>query len=251
MIKSRWIQRIGGGRLERMGIDIISRINFILLGGHKDKETVKLLKQVRRERQSLVTGFEAFIVHSMAKATRKLPGDIAEVGVFQGSTARLICDVKGDTKFRLFDTFEGLPKSSKEDNDVHREHQYTCSLDSVKGYLEGFSNLSFHKGYFPASAEEVPDADYSFVHLDVDLYNSTLDSLDYFYSRMVPGGILLSHDYSMLAGVKQAFTEFFDDKPEEVIELPTTQCMIVKLSPQSAVRDDPDRNENSLAASVL
>jgi hypothetical protein len=29
--------------------------------------------------------------------------------------------------------------------------------------------------------------------------------------------------------VEQAFDEFFADKPESVIELPSTQCMVVKL----------------------
>lgn len=70
---------------------------------------------------------------------------------------------------------------------------------------------------------------YSFCHFDVDLYEGTLACLRYFYDRMLPGGIMLSHDYGLLAGVEAAFTEFFADKPERVIELPTTQCMVVKL----------------------
>jgi hypothetical protein len=46
---------------------------------------------------------------------------------------------------------------------------------------------------------------------------------------MTPGGVILSHDYSILAGVKQAFEEFLADKPERPIELPSTQCMLIKL----------------------
>ena len=51
---------------------------------------------------------------------------------------------------------------------------------------------------------------------------------------MVPGGIMLSHDYSLLTGVEQAIDEFLQDKPEELIEMPTTQCMIVKQAPTAA-----------------
>ena len=47
-------------------------------------------------------------------------------------------------------------------------------------------------------------------------------------SRMVSGGIMLSHDYSLLRGVKQAFDEFVTEIPEGLIEFPSTQCMIVK-----------------------
>ena len=53
--------------------------------------------------------------------------------------------------------------------------------------------------------------------------------LEYFYPRMIPGGVMISHDYGLLAGVEQAFHEFFADKPEEIIDQPTTQCMIIKL----------------------
>ena len=53
--------------------------------------------------------------------------------------------------------------------------------------------------------------------------------MEFFYPRMVPGGVMLTHDYSLLGGVKKAFDEFFADKPEGIIELPTTQCMVVKL----------------------
>ena len=129
----------------------------------------------------------------------------------------------------MFDTFEGLPSSTAEDGAVHRENQYACSLESVQNYLKEFDNLSFHKGRFPESTEGVEEARYSFVHFDVDLYESTLACLEYFYPRMVPGGIMLSHDYSILAGVEQACQEFVADKQEELIELTTTQCMLIKL----------------------
>ena len=34
---------------------------------------------------------------------------------------------------------------------------------------------------------------------------------------------------SILAGVKAAFQEFLADKPEPLVELPSTQCMVIKL----------------------
>jgi hypothetical protein len=66
--------------------------------------------------------------------------------------------------------------------------------------------------------------------LDVDLYESTKQCIEYFWPRLVPGGVLISHDYSILHGVKQAFTEFTAEIQEQVIELPTTQCMLIKHS---------------------
>jgi hypothetical protein len=112
---------------------------------------------------------------------------------------------------------------------VHRPHQYACSLESVRSYLAAYPGVSYYKGCFPDTAGPVAELRFSFVHFDVDLYEGTRACLEFFYPRMIPGGIMLSHDYSILRGVRQAFQEFMADKPEGLIDLPTTQCMCVKL----------------------
>ena len=81
---------------------------------------------------------------------------------------------------------------------------------------------------FPDTATPVADEMFSLVHLDVDLYRSTLACLQFFYPRMVQGGVILSHDYTYGEGVRRAFTEFFEDRRELVLELTNSQCIIVK-----------------------
>jgi hypothetical protein len=231
MLKYRFIQRWGGGSIERLGIGAISAFQLWQMSEHKDPRVVRLIRRIRRERRSLQSAFENYLVYSLAKTQSALAGDMAEVGVYEGATARLICEAKGDRTLHLFDTFCGLPPDSEADDGVHRLHQYACSRRSVEAYLTDFPHVEFHEGRFPASAQELPERRYSFVHLDVDLYESTRDCLIYFYPRMAPGGMIVSHDYSMLAGVKRAVDEFFAGKPERVIEQPTTQCVIVKQEP--------------------
>lgn len=228
-MKSKWFQSLGGGGMESFGLRLWSRLQFTALRGRKDRKSVDLLWKVHQDRRSLLSAFEAYLVYSIARAQANRPGDFAEVGVYKGASAKLMCEAKGDKVLRLFDTYEGLPPQSANDPGVHREHQYSCSLESVQEYLKGYSNLEYYKGIFPDSAKGVKEAQYAFAHFDVDLYEGTLGCLQYFYPRMIPGGIMLSHDYGMLSGVEKAFTEFFADKPEQVIEQPTTQCMVVKL----------------------
>ena len=228
-LKSRMIQRLGGGRLERLLIGTVSRIELMVLGTHKEPGPLRLIRQVRRERKSLLTANESFILYSLARSLARRPGQMAEVGVFEGASARILCELKGDKTLHLFDTFEGLPQSTGADGDVHRKRQYECTVASVQKYLQAYDHVVFHKGRFPESTHDVEPASYCFVHLDVDLYESTLDALKYFYPKMAPGGILISHDYSVLRGVRQAFDEFLADKPKQVIELPTTQCMFIRL----------------------
>jgi O-methyltransferase len=231
-LQTPFIQSFGGGLLERILIRIASWIEMRALGGHKDKETLRQIRKTRRERKWLLTANEAFMVHSIARAQSQQPGAIAEIGVFEGGSARMICEAKGDVALHLFDTFEGLPEASEHDATAHnnKANLYACSLESVKKYLQPYPNVSFYKGFFPDSAAQLPeDETFSFAHFDVDLYESTLACLEYFYPKMITGGIILSHDYSILTGVRKAFTEFLDDKPESLIELSTTQCFVVKI----------------------
>ena len=227
-----FIQSFGGGLLERTLIRFAAWVEMHSLRGHKDRKTLRIIRKTRRERKWLLTANEAFLVYSIALAQSRRPGAMAEVGVFEGGSAKMICEAKGDVTLHLFDTFEGLPPATKHDATVHRNkaNLYACSLESVTQYLRQYPNLFLHKGRFPDSATQISeDEAFSFVHFDVDLYESTLGCLEYFYPKMIPGGIMVSHDYSILAGVQKAFTEFLDDKPETLIELPSTQCLVVKM----------------------
>jgi len=102
-------------------------------------------------------------------------------------------------------------------------------MEDVRKYVGGLQT-HFYRGLFPSTAGPVESKKFSFVHLDVDLYESTRDSLKFFYPRLSPGGILISHDFVSSDGVDAAFREFFADKPEPVIELTGYQCMFVKLA---------------------
>jgi len=136
--------------------------------------------------------------------------------------------IRARTTDHVYDTFEGLPKPGEQDRQF-AEGQYETNFDEVKNYLSGL-RVSFHKGVFPESAEGMKDARFSFVHLDVDLYKSTYEALEFFYPRMATGGILISHDYVSSQRVTQSFADFFKDKPETPIELIGYQAMFVKLT---------------------
>ena len=235
MLKSKWIQRLAGGRLERIANSVLSSAQMRFLRMHKDPEILRDIRNLRKKLAAPLAN-EAFLLRSLATSLNQLPGDFAEVGCFQGGSAAAICQGKADKRMHLFDTFEGIPKGREEYGEQFKENLYACSLEKVKQNLSEFSNLKFHKGVFPASIvgmSEVEDARFSFVNIDVDLYEGTLACLQFFYPRMTTGGILISHDY-MLAGVRAAFDEFMADKPEQIIDLPTTQCMFVKLNGAAA-----------------
>lgn len=221
---------IAASRVVRtLSIGLLARLELAFLSGHKDADVLSVIRTARRGRESLLSGNEAFTVFSLARAQAGLDGDMAEVGVYQGVSARLISLASGGIPLHLFDTFDGLPDVDAAEYDRMRKGHYAASLPSVQDFMADRPRITFNKGMFPGTAGPVEDRRFSFVHLDVDLRSGTLACLEFFYPRMVPGGVILTHDYSYLDGVRAAYAEFLADRPERPIELPSSQAMLVKL----------------------
>ncbi len=177
---------------------------------------------------------ERYNLHALVKATSHLPGALAEAGVYRGGSAKLICRMKGDADLYLFDTFEGMPQVNVATDGAFSAGDFSdTGYDDVVAYLAEFPKVHFFKGFFPQSAlgKEPERQQYRFVHLDLDIFESTSQALAFFYPRMVPGGIILSHDYGQASapGVKKAFREFFLGKSEAIIPLWDTHCAVVKM----------------------
>lgn len=194
---------------------------------YADLKIVSFINELRIRRDLLLTFTESVQLYELAKSTVKLKGDFAEVGTYKGGSSKIIASVKGDKKLHLFDTFEGLPKTSGKDK-YFDKGEYYASLEDVKNFLKEYKRVYFYKGIFPNTAQKLINPKFSFVHLDVDLYKSTKESLEYFYPKMVKGGVIISHDYPSSVGVKRAFDEFMKNIPEIVVKLSGNQGLLVK-----------------------
>lgn len=191
-------------------------------------ELFELLKTIKNETELLLQDNESYQIFMAVKNTIKVPGDIAEVGCYKGGSSKIICEAKGNKKFYTFDTFEGLPELDKVDIKYFEKGMYLASFEEVKNYLKDYPNVYVYKGIFPSNADSIKDKRFSFVHLDLDLYKATKESLEFFYPRMNKGGVIISHDYLYAKGVRKAFDDFFKNKSEPIIEMSGTQCLIVK-----------------------
>ena len=121
-VRRRWMkyetaQRIVGNSkiLCRITVGLFAQLELLILGGHKDPAILKTIRRCRRQSESLLTGNEAFFLYSVAHAQSFLDCAMAEVGVFQGSSARIICEAKRERPLHLFDTFSGLPQPGERD----------------------------------------------------------------------------------------------------------------------------------------
>jgi hypothetical protein len=170
------------------------------------------------------TPLECVELFQMVSACEKISGDMAEAGVYRGATAALMLSAS-KKRLHLFDTFQGLPDS---ENQFEKGEWAGSESDVRKNLANWIDRVELHSGIFPASTAGLDKLRFSFVHLDLDLYESTRAALEWFWPRLAVGGMLLSHDYPLSDGVVRAFHEFFDSRPESILPLSGNQCLTIK-----------------------
>jgi hypothetical protein len=210
---------------------LLHQFQFVLLSWYRKPADMQMLRKIYRERRPLLQPLESFNILDLARAQALLDGDMAEVGVYQGSSARLICSAKGSRSFWGFDTFTGLADVSEKDTHqgvrFFRPGHFRSDYDSTLKYLDEFQNVQLVKGYFPQSAGAAVERKFSFVHLDVDTYSSTLASMRFFWPRLVEGGLMMTHD-SHADGVAQAIAEFTAESGARAISSACSQVIVLK-----------------------
>ncbi len=191
----------------------------------------ELMRQITE--YTLIDKVRCFMIYQYARQVATLSGDVAEVGVYRGGTARLLAKTfeEKNKTVHLFDTFSGMP-STNPSKDLHKEGDLNdTSLERVETYLYDCKNVCFYPGLFPTTSKPIENILFCLVHIDVDIYKSIADSCKFFYPRLEIGGIMVFDDYGSFScpGVKLAVDEFFSDKPENPCYLPTGQCIVIRL----------------------
>jgi len=164
---------------------------------------------------------------NIARVIREqVPGDMAEIGVYRGNTARILAEAAraSGRRLYLFDTFSGFHARDLRGVDEAGVpgHFGDTSLEKVKAFV-GTHGVEYIVGHFPDSlAQQLLPQQFSIVHLDCDLHDPMLAGLTFFYPRLSPGALLILHDYSSghWSGACQAIDAFMADKPERLVLMP-------------------------------
>ncbi len=174
-----------------------------------DQRFMRIRSSIRG--MSLVDDERCYLLYQLAKRALDLRGAAAEIGVYKGGTARLLTEVFGkDKKLYLYDTFEGMPECSDKDNYCTKGMFSDTSLDAVRAFVGSAGDVEIYKGLFPQSIPPNAEELYAFVHVDVDIYQSVKDCVDYFWPRMVPGAVMVFDDYGFptCLGARRAVDEY-------------------------------------------
>ncbi|MGR9105936.1 MAG: TylF/MycF/NovP-related O-methyltransferase [Gammaproteobacteria bacterium] len=167
-----------------------------------------------------------WMLHQLLRMVADIPGDTAECGVYKGAGSYLICLANRENqKFArthyIFDSFEGLSEPLDCDGGHWKQGDLSSPLESLQNGLSDFQAFSIHKGWIPSRFQDIEARSFCFVHIDVDLFRPTLDSIEFFYPRMNHGGIILCDDYGCTScpGATSAVDQFLEDKIEKMVAL--------------------------------
>lgn len=175
-----------------------------------------------------------------------IDGARAECGVFNGASAIVACRAActripsyTGAGLHLIDSFEGLAEPMEADRfegqrpvdaPSYGKGAYRAPIEDARNALAAFPGVVFHKGWIPAVFGELPTGKWAFVHLDVDHYAPTYASLEYFYPKLAPGGVVICDDYGSptFPGAQRAWHAYCDEHAVPYIVHDTGQAVILK-----------------------
>lgn len=154
---------------------------------------------------TLVDVYRMWELWHLMRQLAPLEGDVLEIGVWRGGTGCLMADrlrrLGVDADVFLCDTFQGVVKAGARDTDyVGGEHADT-SEEIVRDLAASLKleRVRILKGIFPDdTGHAVESRRFRFVHVDVDVFDSARDILDFAWPRLVPGGMVVFDDYGFL-----------------------------------------------------
>jgi O-methyltransferase len=153
--------------------------------------------------------------------TEEIAGALAEVGVWRGETSAFLHRVAPERRLYLFDTFTGFNAQDLPAGSADMRFRDT-SAEAVRRRVGPSENVILVRGHVPGTLERAAGERFAMVLLDLDLYEPTRASLEFFYPLLEPGAYLVMHDYNNSESewaCKRAFDAFLEGRPERIVEL--------------------------------
>jgi O-methyltransferase len=177
---------------------------------------------------TLIGGWGLLALYRLCREAerRGVSGAFVECGVYRGGCAGVMASLAGPaSRTWLFDSFEGLPAPSAEDQSqaLASAGRFAAPEDGVRRLLLeeldlNPANISIEKGWFEQTLPEARRriGPVAVLRLDADLYASTRCCLENLYDLVAPGGFVILDDYYAWPGCRRAVDEFLERRGERV-----------------------------------
>lgn len=188
----------------------------------------------RAKGRTLVSADRCYVLQTLLRQAMHVEGDIWECGVYRGGTAAMMASMLHDLcdwkRLYLFDTFAGMPPTDAQ-RDLHKAGDFSdTSLDEVQAFVGHAALCVYRQGYIPQTLAGLEGRRIAMAHVDLDIYQSILDALEFIWPRLSVGGLLVFDDYGFptCPGARLAVDRFFSAKTAVPLCLPTGQAIVFK-----------------------
>lgn len=176
---------------------------------------------------TLVDKRKLYELWSLSRQLKTIRGNYMEVGVWRGGSGVLLGKTLQEhgagEKIYLCDTYEGMPFTTDAHDNFYKGGELADTSEQLVQNLAnnlGLDNVVLLKGIFPRdTANKVPEnAAFKLIHVDVDIYSSAKETVEWGWNRMPSGGMVVFDDYGYSAteGVTRFVNEFMEKRTDAI-----------------------------------
>ncbi len=239
--RQAWTVRMEGVRGE---LDELRRSYYLSGAGKKlDLRELGGFSAIAREIVAAGrTGMNYDRLYTLWQAVHAAPPEkpIIEIGSYLGGSARFISETLQASgrapRFYVCDTFAGHAQTNPTiDTSHHQAGKFEdVSAEANAEYLSGYPALELVVGDIAETGPRLDEDSFGLVHLDVDVYPTTVFCLRFFAPRLAEGAVMVIDDYGVITcpGVKKAADEFVAEFPQfRLWHLLTGQAILSRIAP--------------------
>ncbi len=162
-----------------------------------------------------------------ARSCMALPGSYVDLGAYDGHTVDVMRRYCGfdtaDKSWWLYDAFDHHPAG---EDKMHHGPELAAQVAALFPDRERYWIIA---GLLPLSLQPQPEQ-IAFMQVDLNSANFEAACIEQLWPRVVIGGIVILDDYGAAAHRRSYELEkaFFEKRGQSVLELPTSQGMVVK-----------------------
>lgn len=233
-------------QFKRVALNFLEKLGYAVVKvGSGRPQSARVVLQA----QSIQGNYRILVRSELYNRTSHLSGSIIEAGVAGGTGLCTFALLEDSRKLKRriwgFDSFSGFPLGTSADSQVFQKSGKSAyknfSEDFVMEVLRSIplshamlERITLCGGFMPQSFSQYDLGPVALLNVDVDLYQSTKDVLDYFWPLMESAGIVILDEYDSnndavkWPGAKRAIDEFCNSNQIKVQRSIGNRAFLIK-----------------------
>lgn len=177
-----------------------------------------------------------------AQTALRRSGDFVECGVHRAFMSTAIMhyvdwnSISNGRRFFLVDTFSGVVKSLLLDEELQigrlsqSNERYIDTFDMASRNTAEFKNAQLIQGAVPDILPSIQTSEIAYLHIDMNSAAPEVAAFEFFFPKMVTGGVILFDDYAYFGyePQKQPLDQIAKKLGVQIASLPTGQGLLIK-----------------------